>query len=160
MIHGNVNYEDRYVDMLKGEHKSDECLKYNPDGTIPFLVVNGKCLKESASLLRFIANAYPGLNYLYPEDFFVRHNVESKDEKGETVKDSFQTFALHDMSNILHAKCINLNSGVDLHQCKQLEGSPFIDKNLAAIAATRLLSNPPDNKHPRGLDLFSFAILL
>ena len=77
MIHGNVNYEDRYVDMLKGEHKSDECLKYNPDGTIPFLVVNGKCLKESASLLRFIANAYPGLNYLYPEDFFVRHTIDA-----------------------------------------------------------------------------------
>jgi glutathione S-transferase len=77
MIHGNVNNEDIYVDMLKGEHKSEECLKYNPDGTIPFLVVNGKCLKESASLLRFIANAFPGLNYLYPEDFFVRHTIDA-----------------------------------------------------------------------------------
>jgi hypothetical protein len=77
----------------------------------------------------FLDSLTAGYLLKMPQDFFVRHNVESKDEKGETVKDSFQTFALHDMSNILHAKCINLNSGVDLHQCKQLEGSPFIDKN-------------------------------
>lgn len=75
--HVSINYEDRHVDMLKGEHKSEECLKLNPEGTIPFLVVNDKPLFESASLLRFIANAIPGLNYLYPEDVFSRHKIDA-----------------------------------------------------------------------------------
>jgi hypothetical protein len=62
--------------MLKGEHKSEESLKLNPEGTIPFLFVNDKPLFKSASLLRFIPNAIPGLNYLYPEDIFYRYKID------------------------------------------------------------------------------------
>jgi hypothetical protein len=64
-----------------------------------------------------------------PQDFNVRHNVENKNEKGEKFKDSFHTFGLNDMSQLLSAKSINLNSGVDIHSLKQVEGSHFIEKN-------------------------------
>jgi hypothetical protein len=64
-----------------------------------------------------------------PQDFNIRHNVINKNEKGEEFKDSFQTFGLHNVPEILHAKSINLNSGIDLHSLKQVEGSPFIEKN-------------------------------
>jgi hypothetical protein len=60
-----------------------------------------------------------------PQDFNIKHNVEN--DKGE--KDSFQTFALHEHSNLLHVKKINLNSGIDIHSIKQVKGSPFIEKN-------------------------------
>jgi hypothetical protein len=45
-----------------------------------------------------------------PQDFYVRHNVDNKNEKGEIFKDSFQTFGLHDQQQLLHAKYLNLNS--------------------------------------------------
>jgi hypothetical protein len=64
-----------------------------------------------------------------PQDFNVRHNVDNENERKEKFKDSFQTFGLHDYSQILHAKNINLNSGIDTHSLKQVEGSPFIEKN-------------------------------
>ena len=32
-----------------------------------------------------------------PQDFYVRHNVDNKNEKGESFKDSFQTF--HDLND-------------------------------------------------------------
>jgi hypothetical protein len=64
-----------------------------------------------------------------PQDFNVRHNIDNKNEKGEEFKDSFQTFGLYDQSQILHAKSINLNSGIDIHLTKQVEGSSFIEKN-------------------------------
>jgi hypothetical protein len=64
-----------------------------------------------------------------PQDFNVRHNVNNKNEKGKEFKDSFQTFGLHDQSQILYAKNINLNSGFDTHPLKQVEGSSFIEKN-------------------------------
>ena len=60
-----------------------------------------------------------------PQDFNIRHNV--KNDKGE--KDSFQTFAMHEQNAFLNVKTINLNSGIDVHNIKQVEGSPFIEKN-------------------------------
>lgn len=64
-----------------------------------------------------------------PQDFHVVHNIDVKNEKGETFKDSFQLFALHDQKDILYAKNINLNSDIDVHPTRQLEGSPLIKKN-------------------------------
>jgi len=64
-----------------------------------------------------------------PQDFHIKHNVDNKNEKGEIFKDSFQTYGLHDQSHLLSAKRINLNSGIDIHPIKQLEGSPLIEKN-------------------------------
>ena len=60
-----------------------------------------------------------------PQDFNIKHNVENDEGK----KDSFQMFAMHQNHDLLHAKYINLNSGIDVHNMKQVEGSPFIEKN-------------------------------
>ena len=64
-----------------------------------------------------------------PQDFYVRHNIDNKNEKNEIFKDSFQTYGLHDKQQLLVARSINLNSGIDTHSIKQVEGSPFIEKN-------------------------------
>jgi len=79
-----------------------------------------------------------------PQDFYLRHNVLN--EKLE--KDSFQTFGLHDMSQSLHAKNINLNSEIDVHSIKQLEGSPIIEKNKN-LPFYKIL-NPWKIKTPKG----------
>jgi hypothetical protein len=81
--------------------------------------------KTIKGCIPFLDTLTSGYIFKMPQDFYVKHNVENK----YNLKDSFQTFGLHDQSQILHAKNINLNSGVDNHSIKQVEGSPFIEKN-------------------------------
>ena len=83
-----------------------------------------------------------------PQDFYVRHNVNNKNEKGEEFKDSFQTFGLHDMSKFLHSKLVNLNSAIDNHSSKQVAGSPFNEKNKN-LPFYKIL-NPWKIKTPKG----------
>jgi hypothetical protein len=91
---------------------------------------------EHSILNRTVKGCMPFLDSLtagyilkMPQDFHVRHNVDNKNEKGEIIKDSFQTFGFHDQQQIIHAKGINLNSGWDNHSVNQVEGAPFIEKN-------------------------------
>jgi hypothetical protein len=61
-----------------------------------------------------------------PQDFYLRHNVDNQDK---TQKDSFHKWGLDNWANLLVAKSINLNSGVDVHSTKQLGECPYIEKN-------------------------------
>jgi hypothetical protein len=85
--------------------------------------------KTVKGCMPFLDTLTSGYLLKMPQDFNIRHNVDNKNEKGEIFKDSFQTFGLHDQSQLLNAKSINLNSGFDTHSIKQLEGSPLIEKN-------------------------------
>ena len=85
--------------------------------------------KTIKGCMPFLDTLTSGYILKMPQDFHIRHNVDSKNEKGEKLKDSFQTFGLHDQSQLLHAKHININSGIDIHPTYQVEGSPFIEKN-------------------------------
>jgi hypothetical protein len=77
----------------------------------------------------FLDSLTAGYILKMPQDFYVRHNVDNKNEKGDKFKDSFQTFGLYQQHHTLREKSINLNSGLDIHTPKQIEGSPFIEKN-------------------------------
>jgi hypothetical protein len=83
-----------------------------------------------------------------PQDFYVRHNVNNKDKDGNLIKDSFQTFGLHECRHFLSENSINLNSGIDVHPTKQVEGSPFIQKNKN-LPFYKIL-NPWKIKTPKG----------
>ena len=110
---------------------------------------------EHSLLNRTVKGCMPFLDSLtagyilkMPQDFNLRHNIDNKNEKGENIKDSFQSFGLHDMSQFLSAKNINLNSGFDTHSLKQVEGSPFIEKNKN-LPFYKIL-NPWKIKTPKG----------
>jgi hypothetical protein len=85
--------------------------------------------KTIKGCMPFLDTLTSGYLLKMPQDFNVRHNVDNKNEKGEEFKDSFQTFGLHDVSQFLYARYINLNSSLDTHSIAQVEGSPFIKKN-------------------------------
>ncbi len=85
--------------------------------------------KTVKGCMPFLDTLTSGYLLKMPQDFYIRHNVDNENKKGEKFKDSFQTFALHDFSQILNAKSINLNSGFDTHSIDQVKGSPFVDKN-------------------------------
>jgi hypothetical protein len=96
----------------------------------------------------FLDSLTAGYILKIPQDFHVRHNVDSTDNEKNKIKDSFQTFGLHDMRSYLQAKFINLNSGIDVHPIKQLEGSPYIEKNKN-LPFYKIL-NPWKIKTPKG----------
>ena len=85
--------------------------------------------KTVKGCMPFLDSLTAGYLLKMPQDFNIRHNVDNENEKKEVFKDSFQTYALHDFSQIIQAKGINLNSGIDTHSTKQLEGSPYVEKN-------------------------------
>jgi hypothetical protein len=104
--------------------------------------------KTVKGCMPFLDTLTSGYLLKIPQDFNVRHNVDNKNEKGEVFKDSFQTFGLHDCSLLLSAQYINLNAGLDIHTLKQLEGSPFIEKN-SNLPFYKIL-NPWKIKTPKG----------
>jgi hypothetical protein len=104
--------------------------------------------KTVKGCMPFLDTLTSGYLLKMPQDFHIRHNVINKNENGEEFKDSFQTFGLYDQMNFLKAKNINLNSGLDLHSPKQVEGSPFIDKNKK-LPFYKII-NPWKIKTPKG----------
>jgi hypothetical protein len=104
--------------------------------------------KTVKGCMPFLDSLITGYLLKIPQDFNVRHNVSNDNEKGEKIKDSFQTFGLHDQSPLLNAKYINLNSSIDVHPIRQLEGSPLINKNKN-LPFYKIL-NPWKIKTPKG----------
>jgi hypothetical protein len=104
--------------------------------------------KTVKGCMPFLDTLTSGYLLKMPQDLNVRHNVYNKNEKGEVFKDSFQTFGLHDQSQILYSKNINLNSEFDIHSLKQVEGSPIIEKNKN-LPFYKIL-NPWKIKTPKG----------
>ena len=64
-----VPYEKKSLDLLKGEHKSQEFLKINPLGTVPFVVDNeeGISLTESGAICNYLARKFKHKLY-YPDN--------------------------------------------------------------------------------------------
>jgi hypothetical protein len=104
--------------------------------------------KTVKGCMPFLDSLTSGYLLKMPQDFNIRHNVDNKNEKGQDFKDSFQTFSLHDVSPLLNAKSINLNSSIDIHPIKQIEGSPFVEKNKN-LPFYKIL-NPWKIKTPKG----------
>jgi glutathione S-transferase len=55
-----VPYSLKFVDMDKGEHKSPEYLKMNPNGKVPTLLIDNKRIMfETAAIAMYIADRHP-----------------------------------------------------------------------------------------------------
>jgi len=104
--------------------------------------------KTVKGCMPFLDTLISGYLLKTPQDFNIRHNVDNENEEGKKFKDSFQTFGLHDQLQLLIAKQVNLNSGIDVHPIKQLEGSPLIEKNKN-LPFYKIL-NPWKIKTPKG----------
>ena len=104
--------------------------------------------KTVKGCMPFLDSITSGYLLKMPQDFYLRHNVDNVNDKGENIKDSFQTFGLHDQGPLLHAKCLNLNSHVDVHGISQLKNSPFVEKNKN-LPFYKLI-NPWKIKTPKG----------
>ena len=63
LIAGGVPHIDRHLDVTKDEHKTEEIMKLQPAGWLPFITnEDGMPLYESGALLRYVATKYPECN--------------------------------------------------------------------------------------------------
>lgn len=85
--------------------------------------------KTVKGCMPFLDSLTAGYILKMPQDLYIRHNVDNENEKGEKFKDSFQTYGLHDQAQLLFAKNLNLNSGMDVHTVDQIKNSFYSEKN-------------------------------
>jgi len=69
-----ADYEFKYVDLFKGEHKQESFLKLNPVGKVPVLQKGDEGLFESGAICRYVANAAE--SPLYPAAPWPRAKVD------------------------------------------------------------------------------------
>lgn len=61
-----VPFEERPVNIFRGEQRSPELLAVNPKGKVPALLVDGTLLTENASILLYLHETYPQATLLPP----------------------------------------------------------------------------------------------
>ena len=54
-----LDYEVRYLEGSKRQHKSAEFLKINPRGTVPVLNADGQIVRDSIAILAWLDRQYP-----------------------------------------------------------------------------------------------------
>ncbi len=64
LSHLGIEYEKATVDIFKGEHKSADFAKLNPNHKIPVLADGDHVIWESNAILMYVAKKY------YPNDYF------------------------------------------------------------------------------------------
>jgi len=60
-----IDYEFQFVDLVKGENRTDEIRALTPTGKVPLLQIDDKTLFESGAICRYLANT--AHSPLYPE---------------------------------------------------------------------------------------------
>jgi glutathione S-transferase len=79
-----AEWKGRHVDLTRGESRTAEYLRLNPNGVVPTLVVDGRTLVESTVICEFVDDACPGVP-LRPSDpvdrAFMRVWTKRQDEE-------------------------------------------------------------------------------
>merc|ERR1711962_907745 len=73
-----IEYENKNVDLMKGEHMTPEYLKINPQHNVPALVDGDFNLNESRAIALYLFNAYGKDDKLYPKDAKARAIVDQR----------------------------------------------------------------------------------
>ena len=55
----NIEYEYRAVNLLKGEQQQSDFKVHNPQALVPALVIEGKTLTQSLSIIEYLDEVYP-----------------------------------------------------------------------------------------------------
>ena len=64
LAHLGIEYQKIFVDIFKGEHKSDEFSRINPNQKIPVMSDDDYIIWESNAILVYLAKKYQPNNYL------------------------------------------------------------------------------------------------
>jgi len=73
-----LELELKSVDLLKGEHLTEEFIKMNPQHTIPTLDDGGIIIYDSHAICSYLVEKYAKDDKLYPKDLVKRANVDAR----------------------------------------------------------------------------------
>jgi glutathione S-transferase len=59
LVEKNLPWEGRHIELMKGDHLTEEFLKLNPRGLVPVLVHDGDPIYESTVILEYLEDAFP-----------------------------------------------------------------------------------------------------
>ncbi|KAJ2786712.1 hypothetical protein GGI15_001290 [Coemansia interrupta] len=62
-----IDYDSRAVNLVKGEHTSDDYTELNPGKLLPYLVIDGEGLSQSVAIMEYLDEVYPD-KPLLPQD--------------------------------------------------------------------------------------------
>ncbi|CAD5117683.1 DgyrCDS6435 [Dimorphilus gyrociliatus] len=73
-----VDFNEKHLELFKGEHLTEDFLKLNPHHKVPLLVDEDYTLGESRAIQIYLFNKYakPESDYLYPKDIQKRGKVD------------------------------------------------------------------------------------
>lgn len=71
-----LEYEARYIHLLKGEHVTPEYRALNPQARVPTLVHDGRVITQSLAIIEYLDEQFPGVP-LMPRDPAARARVRS-----------------------------------------------------------------------------------
>jgi len=71
-----LEYEPRYIHLLKGEHVTPEYRALNPQARVPTLVHDGRVITQSLAIIEYLDEQFPGAA-LMPRDPGARARVRS-----------------------------------------------------------------------------------
>lgn len=72
--HMGLDYEFVYVNMLEGEHTTDEHKKLHPAGKVPVMDDNGIVLFESGAIIKYLSRKHG--SPLYPDDLILQADID------------------------------------------------------------------------------------
>lgn len=77
LIDSGIPFEDRHVDMMKGENYGAEFRKINPSGQCPVLKIDGTFYTETIAMMRYLALRFPDhAGKYYPDDMERRCDID------------------------------------------------------------------------------------
>jgi|APSaa5957512535_1039671.scaffolds.fasta_scaffold102121_1 glutathione S-transferase len=70
-----LDYSYEYINLSKGEHRTEQFMTKTPAGKVPVLEHDGKYIFESGAIVRYLANINPSA--IYPSDAYERSQVDA-----------------------------------------------------------------------------------
>lgn len=85
-----AGFETRAISLSKGQHRTPDYLRINPNGQVPTLIVDGNVLTENVAILTWIAEQYPAARLLPTEPW---ERIQALSYLGRLTSDVHKGFA-------------------------------------------------------------------
>ena len=115
-----IAYASRQVNLVTGEHRSEENFARNPQGLVPTLEIDGLTLTQSLPIIEYLDETRPDIR-LIPEDPAARHHVRA-------IAAAI-AMEIHPVCNLSVAKHASAISGREMKDWMH----DFIPKGLEAV---------------------------
>ncbi len=122
--HMGLDYEFVPVNLLAGEHMSEEHMKLHPAGKVPAIDDDGFVLFESGSIIKYLAQKHG--SHLYPEGLEERADVDK-------WTDFVSIHVNNGMNRVFFNRILAPLVGVEVDERSMKDGLSFLDRFLPVV---------------------------